>query len=41
MWNINLTIADMCRCRELIHVGLERECEIFVKEILELANKHF
>lgn len=39
MWNINLTKADKRHCRKLIHVGLERECENFVKDILELANK--
>lgn len=25
MWNIQLTKADKRRCRELIHIGLERE----------------
>jgi hypothetical protein len=39
MWNINLTKADKCYCRELIHIGLERECEKFVKEIQELASR--
>lgn len=39
MWNIQLTKADKRRCRELIHIGLERECEQFVKEMKELANK--
>jgi hypothetical protein len=39
MWNINLTKADKRCCRELIHIGLERECEKFVKEIQELANR--
>ena len=39
MWNIQLTKADKRRCRELIHIGLERECEQFVKEMKELTNK--
>ena len=39
MWNIQLTKADKRRCRELIHIGLERECEQFVKEMKELVNK--
>lgn len=39
MWNINLTKADKRHCRELIHIGLERECEKFVKDIQQLANK--
>lgn len=39
MWNITLTKADKRKCRELIHIGLERECEQFVKEMQELANK--
>ena len=39
MWNIQLTKADKRKCRELIHIGLERECEQFVKEMQELANK--
>ena len=39
MWNISLTKADKRKCRELIHIGLERECEQFVKEIQALASK--
>lgn len=39
MWNISLTKADKRKCRELIHIGLERECEKYVKEMLELASK--
>lgn len=39
MWNISLTKADKRKCRELIHIGLERECEQFVKEMKELACK--
>ena len=39
MWNISLTKADKRKCRELIHVGLERECEKYVKEMQELAGK--
>lgn len=39
MWNINLTKADKRYCRELIHIGLERECEKFVKDMQRLANK--
>ncbi len=38
MWNISLTKADKCKCRELIHVGLERECEKYVKEMQKLVN---
>jgi hypothetical protein len=39
MWNISLTKGDKRKCRELIHVGLERECEKYVKEMQELAGK--
>ena len=39
MWNIQLTKADKRCCRELIHIGLERECEQFVKDMQQLANK--
>lgn len=39
MFNVNLTKADKRRCRELIHIGLERECEKFTKDILKLASK--
>lgn len=39
MWNTNLTKADKRHCRELIHIGLERECEKFVKDMQRLANK--
>ena len=39
MWNIQLTKADKRHCRELIHTGLERECEKFVKDMQQLANK--
>ena len=39
MWNIQLTKADKRKCRELIHIGLERECEQFVKKMQELATK--
>ena len=39
MWNISLTKADKRRCRELIHIGLERECEQFVKDIQQMANE--
>ena len=39
MWNIQLTKADKRRCRELIHIGLERECEQFVREMQQLANR--
>jgi len=39
MFNVNLTKADKRRCRELIHIGLERECEKFVKDIQKLASK--
>ena len=39
MWNISLTKADKRKCRELIHIGLERECEKYVKEMQELACK--
>ena len=39
MWNISLTKADKRKCRELIHVGLERECEKYVREIQRLASK--
>ena len=38
MWNISLTKADKRKCRELILVGLERECEKYVKEMQKLAN---
>ena len=38
MWNISLTKADKRKCRELIHVGLERECEKYVKEMQKLVN---
>ena len=39
MWDIKLTKADKRHCRELIHIGLERECEQYVKEMQQLANK--
>ena len=39
MWNISLTKADKRKCRELIHIGLERECEKYVREMQELAGK--
>ena len=39
MWNTNLTKADKRLCRELIHKGLERECEEFVKQIQKIAAK--
>ena len=39
MWNISLTKADKRKCRELIHFGLERECEKYVKDIQRLAGK--
>lgn len=39
MFNVNLTKADKRRCRELIHVGLERECEKFIKDTQKLASK--
>ena len=39
MWNISLTKADKRKCRELIHVGLERECEKYVKGMQKLASK--
>ena len=39
MWIISLTKADKRKCRELIHVGLERECEKYVKEMQKLASK--
>ena len=39
MWDIELTKADKRKCRELIHVGLERECEKYVKEMERLASK--
>ena len=39
MRNIQLTKADKRKCRELIHVSLERECEKYVKEMQELASK--
>ena len=35
----NLTKTDKRSCRELIHVGLERECEKFVAEVKALASK--
>ena len=38
MWNISLTKADKRKCRELIHAGLERECEKYVKEMQKLVN---
>ena len=38
MWNISLTKADKRKCRELIHVGLERECEKYVREMQKLVN---
>lgn len=37
MWNINLTKADKRHCRELIHIGLERECKKFVKDMQSLT----
>ena len=39
MWNITLTKGDKRKCRELIHIGLERECEKFVRQMQQLANK--
>ena len=39
MWNITLSKADKRHCRELIHVGLERECEKFVKDMQRLSTK--
>ena len=39
MWNIQLTKADKRRCRKLIHIGLERECEQFVKNMQQLTNE--
>ena len=35
----NLTKADKRSCRELIHIGLEREREKFVAEMKALASK--
>jgi len=39
MWNISLTKADKRLCRELMHLGLERECKKFVMDIQELSTK--
>lgn len=39
MWNIKLTKTDKRLCRELIHVGLERECKEFVEGMQELVSK--
>lgn len=39
MWNISLKKADKRKCRELIHIGLERECEKYVKDLQCLAAK--
>ena len=39
MWDITLTKGDKRKCRELIHIGLERECEKFVRQMQQLANK--
>lgn len=37
----DLLKADKRLCRELIHVGLERECEKFVKELQIVCNRAF
>lgn len=39
MWNIGLTKSDKRLCRELIHVGLERECRKFVEDVQKIASK--
>lgn len=39
MWNIELTKSDKRLCRELIHVGLERECRKFVEEVQKITSK--
>jgi len=39
MWNISLTKEDKRLCRELMHLGLERECKKFVLDIQELSTK--
>lgn len=39
MWNIELTKSDKRLCRELTHVGLERECRKFVEEVQKIASK--
>lgn len=39
MWNIGLTKSDKRLCRELIHVGLERECRKFVEDVQNIASK--
>lgn len=39
MWNIELTKSDKRLCRELIHVGLERECRKFVEDVQKIASK--
>lgn len=39
MWNKELTKSDKRLCRELIHVGLERECKKFVEEMQKVVSK--
>ncbi|MCQ2256351.1 MAG: hypothetical protein MJZ29_12735 [Bacteroidaceae bacterium] len=39
MWNIELTKSDKRLCRELIHVGLERECRKFVEDVQKITSK--
>lgn len=39
MWNIELTKSDKRLCRELIHVGLERECRKFVEDVQKISSK--
>ena len=39
MWNIELTKSDKRLCRELIHVGLERECRKFVEDMQKMASE--
>lgn len=38
MRNIELTKSDKRLCRELIHVGLERECRKFVEDVQKMAS---
>lgn len=39
MYNISLTKADKRLCRELIHVGSERECKHYVEQMKRLTEK--
>lgn len=39
MYNVSLTKADKRLCRELIHVGSERECKHYVEQMKRLTEK--